>query len=54
MDNTSESLAASANPQIWFDAYHDYLFRYARARLQDSDLAEEKIQDTFFLFNIFY
>jgi RNA polymerase sigma-70 factor (ECF subfamily) len=47
MDNTSEILPNAVNPQIWFEEYHDSLFKYALTRLRDADLAEEKIQETF-------
>jgi RNA polymerase sigma-70 factor (ECF subfamily) len=47
MDDSSKILANSINPKIWVEEYHDSLFRYAFARLQDADLAEEKIQETF-------
>jgi RNA polymerase sigma-70 factor (ECF subfamily) len=34
-------------PQLWIEAYGDYLFRYANARLRDANAAEEVVQDTF-------
>jgi RNA polymerase sigma-70 factor (ECF subfamily) len=47
MDNTPKISSNAANPNIWFEKYHDYLFKYALSRLREADLAEEKIQDTF-------
>ncbi len=35
------------DPEEWVDAYGDELYRYARARLRDSQLAEEVVQETF-------
>ena len=35
------------NPDIWVDEYGDYLFRYAKSRLRDSNAAEEVVQETF-------
>lgn len=47
MDNTPEISSNAVNPQIWVEKYHDFLFKYARYRLREADLAEEKIQETF-------
>ena len=47
MDNTLEISSNTVNPEIWVEVYHDFLFKYALSRLRDSDLAEEKIQETF-------
>jgi len=47
MDNTLEISSNAVNPEIWVAAYHDFLFKFALSRLRDSDLAEEKIQETF-------
>jgi RNA polymerase sigma-70 factor (ECF subfamily) len=32
----------------WIDNYSDYLFNYAAVRVNDSDLAKDLVQDTFF------
>lgn len=34
-------------PDLWVDQYGDYLFRYALARLQNENAAEEVVQETF-------
>ena len=47
MDNPPEISSNAVNPQIWVEAYHDSLFKYALSRLREADLAEEKIQETF-------
>lgn len=47
---TQESSSADERvlePQFWIEAYGDYLFRYANARLRDANAAEEVVQDTF-------
>ena len=36
------------DPSQWVDEYGDYLFRYAYARLRETDAAEEVVQETFF------
>jgi RNA polymerase sigma-70 factor (ECF subfamily) len=36
------------NPDKWIDAYADYLFNYAIVRVNDSDLAKDLVQETFF------
>jgi RNA polymerase sigma-70 factor (ECF subfamily) len=53
MDNTPEISSNVVNPQIWVEAYHDYLFKYALSRLREADLAEEKIQETFNWISVF-
>lgn len=35
------------DPEDWVDVYGDHLYRYAVARLQDANAAEEVVQDTF-------
>ena len=47
MNNKAEISSNAVNPQIWIEAYHEPLFRYALARLRDADLAEESLQETF-------
>jgi len=36
------------NPQKWVDAYADYLFNYAVARVSDPEIAKDLVQETFF------
>ena len=43
----SESDEPRLNPQMWVEAYGDYLFRYANSRLRDPNAAEEVVQETF-------
>lgn len=38
----------SLNPDLWVDAYADYLFNYAVARVSDSEIAKDLVQETFF------
>jgi RNA polymerase sigma-70 factor (ECF subfamily) len=47
MNNKAKISSNTVNPQIWTEAYHEILFKYALARLRDADLAEESIQETF-------
>jgi len=35
------------NPEAWVDEYGDSLYRFALARIKDSTIAEELVQDTF-------
>lgn len=35
------------NPQTWVEKYGDYLFNYAVVRVNDSDKAEDLVQETF-------
>lgn len=35
------------DPATWVDLYGDYLFHFARVRVQNSHLAEDLVQDTF-------
>jgi RNA polymerase sigma-70 factor (TIGR02943 family) len=37
----------SLNPEGWLEKHGDYLYRYALLRLRNSELAEEKVQETF-------
>ncbi len=39
--------AYELNPHNWVDLYADYLFNYAVARVSDSELAKDLVQDTF-------
>jgi len=36
------------NPNTWVDAYADYLFNYAVARVSDAEIAKDLVQETFF------
>ncbi|MFL0065846.1 sigma-70 family RNA polymerase sigma factor [Tenacibaculum maritimum] len=36
------------NPGTWVDTYADYLFNYAIARVNNSDIAKDLVQETFF------
>ena len=36
------------NPNKWIDKYADYLFNYAVVRVNNSDLAKDLVQETFF------
>ena len=47
MDNMAKISSNTVKPQIWVEAYHEILFKYALARLRDADLAEERIQETY-------
>ncbi len=35
------------NPEMWLEDYGDYLFSYALVRLQDREIAEDMVQETF-------
>ncbi|HSR60320.1 MAG TPA: sigma-70 family RNA polymerase sigma factor [Robiginitalea sp.] len=39
--------ANSLEPEHWVDRYADYLYNYARARVNDAELAKDLVQDTF-------
>ena len=47
MNNTSKISSNASDPELWVEAYHNSLFKFAISRLGDADLAEEKIQETF-------
>ena len=36
------------HPETWVDNYADYLFNYAIARVNDTELAKDLVQETFF------
>ncbi|MEK6154404.1 sigma-70 family RNA polymerase sigma factor [Flavobacteriaceae bacterium 3-367] len=36
------------NPEKWVDLYADYLFNYAVARVSNSEIAKDLVQETFF------
>lgn len=36
------------NPDTWVDAYADYLFNFAVARVSDAEIAKDLVQETFF------
>ncbi len=47
MKNQQE-LMHHLNPDTWVDNYADYLFNYAVARVSDSEIAKDLVQETFF------
>ena len=47
MNNTAKISSNASDPELWVEAYHNSLFKFAISRLRDADLAEEKIQETF-------
>lgn len=47
MNNTAKISSNASDPELWVEAYHNSLFKFAISRLGDADLAEEKIQETF-------
>jgi len=47
MASEDETIEFIENPDQWVDQYGDYLFRYALARVRDSAVAEELVQETF-------
>lgn len=40
--------AHQLNPDTWVDAYADYLFNFAVARVSDAEIAKDLVQETFF------
>ncbi|QWX85724.1 sigma-70 family RNA polymerase sigma factor [Cellulophaga sp. HaHaR_3_176] len=38
----------SLHPETWVDQYADYLFNYAITRVNDTDIAKDLVQETFF------
>ncbi len=44
---TPQPEVVNQDAACWVDAYGDYLFRYAMARVRNETLAEELVQDTF-------
>jgi len=36
------------DPNKWIDLYSDYLFNYTISRVNDRDIAQDLVQDTFF------
>ena len=47
MNNTAKISSNASDPELWVEAYHNSLFKFAISRLGDADLVEEKIQETF-------
>ena len=43
-----ETTKHTLDPNKWIDAYADYLFNYTITRVNDSDLAKDLVQETFF------
>ncbi|UZO82463.1 sigma-70 family RNA polymerase sigma factor [Aquimarina sp. ERC-38] len=39
---------SSLNPNLWIDKYSDYLFNYTITRVDDSEMAKDLVQETFF------
>ena len=35
------------NPNKWIDLYADYLYNYTVSRVNDKDMAQDLVQDTF-------
>lgn len=46
MNKTNEPNLLS--PDLWVDSYADYLYNYAIARVNDSSVAKDLVQETFF------
>jgi len=38
---------SSIDPEVWVDRHGDYLYRFALARIKDSSVAEDLVQETF-------
>lgn len=45
---SGNSTIHTLDPNKWIDKYADYLFNYAVVRVNDSDLAKDLVQETFF------
>jgi RNA polymerase sigma-70 factor (ECF subfamily) len=43
----SDSAIKMDNPDIWVDRYGDFLYRFALARVKDTSIAEDLVQETF-------
>ena len=43
-----ENITHTLSPNLWIDNYADYLFNYTITRVNDSDLAKDLVQETFF------
>jgi len=43
----NETNVIATTPEKWVDEYGDYLFRYAKLLLRDTDDAEDAVQETF-------
>lgn len=46
-ENISISKEQTLNAELWVDEHGDYLFRYALLRLNNKQVAEDLVQDTF-------
>ncbi|MFY9271070.1 MAG: sigma-70 family RNA polymerase sigma factor [Candidatus Manganitrophaceae bacterium] len=46
IDNQTNSLVLSSNPETWVESYGDILYRFALLRLRDPKLAEDAVQET--------
>lgn len=48
-DNQKKKMTAhQLNPNVWVDAYADYLFNFAVARVSNAEIAKDLVQETFF------
>ena len=45
---SGNSIQHTLDPNTWIDKYADYLFNYAITRVNNSDLAKDLVQETFF------
>lgn len=46
--STKNMTTHQLHPDTWIDKYADYLFNYAVARVSDSEIAKDLVQETFF------
>lgn len=46
--SNSNSLKHTIDPNKWIDAYADYLFNYTITRVNDRNIAQDIVQETFF------
>ncbi len=47
MDKKTTKLETGTAPHLWVGLYADYLYAFARQRIEDEDLARDLVQDTF-------
>ena len=48
VSSTKNMTANKLYPDTWIDKYADYLFNYAVARVSDSEISKDLVQETFF------
>lgn len=48
VSSTKNMTAHQLHPDTWIDKYANYLFNYAVARVSDSEIAKDLVQETFF------